>query len=34
MRLSYERYSLILGILIAVGLLVSFEVAAILELWP
>ena len=30
MRLSYERYFLILGILIAVGLLVSFEVAAIL----
>jgi hypothetical protein len=30
MRLSYERYFLIFGILIAVGLFVSFEVAAIL----
>jgi len=30
MRLSYERYFLVLGILIVVGLLVSFEVAAIL----
>ena len=30
MTLSYERYFLILGILIAVGLFVSFEVAAIL----
>jgi hypothetical protein len=30
MRLSYERYFLIFGVLIVIGLFVSFEVAAIL----
>ena len=30
MQLSYERYFLIFGVLIVIGLFVSFEVAAIL----